>query len=284
MPILKSERFAYFRHPQKYFLQHGLNIRFAQIKGEEPEREPFDLEDSYRINHQWIEAKLHGRNLSLEKLKAQGRWLSGELGKVAFEKKEQEIDQFVEKIHAKEAGTALDPLAIDLNMGSVRLVGSLANTYSHASLFYRYAPIKGKDFVIAWLQHLIINREREHITHLVSQDDFISFLPEHIQGNELEQFIAYYQAGGNQPEAFFTEAAFSYAKQQANLNKPNARSSKSAIEAAKETLNKSLEQSYEPELKLLYKNLADVDTLLNADFEHYSNTLLLAAWEATHDL
>jgi exonuclease V gamma subunit len=49
-----SDLFAYFRHPQKYFLQHGLNIRFAQIKGEEPEREPFDLEDSYRINHQWI--------------------------------------------------------------------------------------------------------------------------------------------------------------------------------------------------------------------------------------
>ncbi|MBE0469458.1 MAG: exodeoxyribonuclease V subunit gamma [Methyloprofundus sp.] len=277
-----NDLFAYFRHPQKYFLQRGLNIRFAQLEGEDSEREPFDLEDSYRIHHQWIEAKLHERNLSLAKLKAQGRWISGELGAVTFAQQEQEIEQFVDKIKAKQAGTALAPLAIDLNIGSVRLVGSLANLYNNASLFYRYSPMKGKDFIIAWLQHLIINREREHITHLVSQDDFISFLPEHIQGNELEQLLTYYQAGQHSPEAFFTEAAFSYARQQASLNKPKSRASKSALEAAKETLNKAREQSYEPELKLLYKNLATVDDLLNADFEHYSSTLILAAWEATH--
>jgi exodeoxyribonuclease V gamma subunit len=36
--------------------------------------------DSYLLNHQWIEAKLQQSNLSLAKLKAQGRWILGELG------------------------------------------------------------------------------------------------------------------------------------------------------------------------------------------------------------
>jgi len=275
--------FSFFRHPQKYFLQHGLNIRFKQLESAEPEREPFDLEDSYRVHHQWIEAKLDNKNLSLPKLKAQGRWISGELAEVTFEDKEHEIDLFVEKILAKQAGTAVDPLAIDIKIGSVRLVGSLTNIYSDGSLFYRYSPMKGKDFILAWLHHLIINRQQKQTTHLMSQDGSLSFLPEHIQGTELEKFITLYQAGQQQPDAFFTEAAFSFSQQQANLNKPKTRSKKPAIEAAQECLNKALEQSYEPELRLLYKDLETIDTLLDAEFEHYCNTLILPIWEATHE-
>jgi exodeoxyribonuclease V gamma subunit len=36
----------------------------------------------------------------------------------------------------------------------------------------------------------------------------------------LEQFIAYYQQSQSQPDAFFTEAAFAYIKQQQALNNP----------------------------------------------------------------
>ncbi len=271
----------FYRHPQKYFLQQRLNIRLQGIEGDEQEHEPLSIEgmDSYLLNHQWIEAKLQQGNLSLNKLKAQGRWISGELGVIKFNARDQEIQNFVEKIEAKNAGISTDPVAIDLYIGSTRLIGSIAYQYSEASLIYRYSPLKGKDFIIAWLQHLILNRQKPHVTHLISQDNYICFLPEHVQGHELEQFIDYYQQGQSQPDIFFTEAAFAYIKQQQALNSPKSRSSVSAIVKAQEALSHTIEQVYEPELQLLYKNLETVDNLLNSEFEDYCQHLLLPIWE-----
>ena len=274
----------FYRHPQKYFMQQRLNIRLENIAADEQEHEPFKMEgmDSYLLNHQWIKEKLHQRNLSLAKLKAQGRWISGELGVIAFNAQEREITKFVEKIISKQAGTSTDPIAVDLSLGSVRLVGTLPNQYSEASLIYRYSPLKGKDFIVAWLEHLVLNRHGSHTTHLVSLDDYISFLPEHINGNELEQFIAYYQQGQSRPDAFFTEAAFAYIKQQCALNRPKSRSSVPAIVKAKEALSHAIEQIYEPELQLLYKNLDSVESLLNSEFEQSCSNLLLPVWEAVN--
>ncbi|GFO71870.1 exodeoxyribonuclease V gamma subunit [Bathymodiolus japonicus methanotrophic gill symbiont] len=278
-----QELLRFYRHPQKYFLQQQLNIRLHGIEADEQEHEPFSLEgmDSYLLNHQWIEAKLKQDNLSLAKLKAQGRWISGELGVLAFNAQEQEIDKFVEKILSKSAGLSSDPIAIDINIDAIRLVGTIANQYTEASLIYRYTPMKGKDFIIAWLQHLILNRHGTHTTHLISLDEYITFLPEHIKGNELEQFLQLYLQGQSRPGAFFTEAAFSYIKQQSALNTPSSRSSVPAIVKAQEVLSHAIEQSYEPELQLLYKNLGGIEELLNSEFEQYCNDLLLPVWEAS---
>jgi len=275
--------FSFYRHPQKYFLQTGLAIRLQQISNKEPEREPFTLEgiDSYLIEQQWVELKLHQENLSLAKLKAQGRWISGELGEVIFAEKEHDINSFVEKIQAKQAGEAQDPVALDLSVGSLRLIGSLSNIYANSSLFYRYAAMKGKDFMQAWLHHLLINRVRPQTTHLISLDHFISFSPEHIKGDELEQLLAYFQLGQKQPDAFFTDAAFAFIKQQYTLNH-SSQARKPALAMAQESLTNAIERSYEPELNLLYRNLDSVDTLLNADFEAYCQQLLLPAWEAAN--
>ncbi|RLA20959.1 MAG: exodeoxyribonuclease V subunit gamma [Gammaproteobacteria bacterium] len=274
----------FYRHPQKYFLQQRLNIRLEGIAGEEQEHEPFTIEgmDSYLLNHQWIEAKIQQDNLSLAKLKAQGRWISGELGMIAFNAQEQEIEKFVEKIASKNAGVSIDPVSVDLSVGSVRLIGSIAQQYSEASLIYRYSPLKGKDFIVAWLQHLILNRHGAHTTHLISLDEYISFLPEYVNGDELEQFLGLYQQGQSKPDAFFIEAAFAYIKQQYKLNNSNNPRLVPAIVKAQDALSHSIEQVYEPELQLLYKNLETVDSLLNDEFEDYCQQLLLPVWEASN--
>jgi len=274
------ELFAFYRHPQRYFLQMQLQLRLQTIEAEEPERELFSLLgiDNYAIDQEWIESSLQDENLSLAKLKAQGRWISGELGEVLFTEKQQEIAQFVEKIQAKQAGDAIEPVAIDMQVGDIRLQGVLAQQYSNDCLFYRHTAMKGKDFMQAWIQHLIMNRLEKKTTHLISKDAFISFQPEHILGDDLERILQFFQQGQSQPNAFFTEAAFSYIKQQAALKK-SARTTKPAIEAAKERLHKSIAQSFEPELKLLYENV-EMDELLNAEFEAICNDLLLPAWEA----
>ena len=127
-----------------------------------------------------------------------------------------------------------------------------------------------------------MNRQGKHITHLISQDNTLSFFPDYIQGNELEQFLQYYQRGQARPDAFFTEAAFAYIKQQAALNKPKSRSSVPAIVKAQEALRYAIEQAYEPELQLLYKKSVIAENLLSDEFEHYCHYLLLPVWEAVN--
>ncbi len=275
-----SDLISFYRHPQRYFLQQQLQIRLQTVEAEEPEREQFSLLglDSYAIDQEWIEASLQNEAPSLAKLKAQGRWISGELAGVLYSDKKSEIERFVGKIQAKQAGDPCDPIVIDITVSGLRLQGMLAQQYTNDCLFYRHAAMKGKDFMQAWVQHLIINQTQKTVTHLITKDAFISFQPEDIQAGTLEKIIKIYQIGKTRPDAFFTEAAFSYIKQQAAL-KASARAKKPALEAAKESLTKSVEQIFEPELKLLYKNLESLDDMLNADFEGLCNELLLPAWE-----
>lgn len=275
-----SDLIAFYRHPQRYFLQKQLQIRCQTVMAEEPEREQFSLLglDSYSIDQEWIAARLNDKDLSLAKLKAQGRWISGELGEVLFNKKAEEIGLFVEKIQAKFAGDSKEAVTIDIEITGVRLQGALGQQYTKDCLFYRHAAMKGKDFMQAWIQHLISNHSEKKVTHLISKDAYLSFMPEHIQQGALEKIIKIYQSGQTRPDAFFTEAAFAYTKQQAAL-KTSSRSKKPAITAAKENLAKAVEQSFEPELKLLYEKVDILDDLLDADLEALCDDLLLPAWE-----
>jgi exodeoxyribonuclease V gamma subunit len=271
----------FYRHPQRYFLQKQLQVRLKRIEAEEPEREPFSLSslDSYTIDHEWISARLSNEDLSLAQLKAEGRWISGELGEILFSEKSVEIGQFVEKIQAKQAGEPATAITVDIEVVGAHLHGSLAQQYTQDCLFYRYSAMKGKDFMVAWIQHLIMNVQQKKTTHLISKDAYLSFLPEHIQPGALAQIIKIYQIGQARPDAFFTEAAFAYIQQKTAL-KSSSRTKKPAIELAKESLHKAIEQSFEPELKLLYENFEEWGTLLNEEFEHLCNDLLLPAWEA----
>jgi hypothetical protein len=62
----------------------------------------------------------------------------------------------------------------------------------------------------------------------------------------------------------------------------SSRASKSALDAAIEQLSRAVEQAYEPELKRLYGNMADMKRVLGEVFEWQCQTLLQPVWDATH--
>ena len=57
---------------------------------------------------------------------------------------------------------------------------------------------------------------------------------------------------------------------------------KSALDAAKEQLARAVEQPYEPELRRLYYNVADMGLVLDETFEQHCQTLLQPVWDVTH--
>jgi exodeoxyribonuclease V gamma subunit len=278
-----NELFSFFRHPQRFFLRKQMDLRFNGIEVEAEEREPFAMDQTagYSIHHEWIQESLNDRTASVKKMQAQGRWLSGALGELEFDRQQKVINEFVGRIKAKKLGQPLDDLLVDIKVGSYRLVGKLTNRYENGSLFYRYADLKSKDFICAWLHHLIINQVQEQTTCLLSIDEDLILLPDYCRPNLLPAFLDIYRAGNNAPDAFFVEAALAYVKQAYKLANSN-RASKSALDVAKEQLSGAVQQSYEPELRRLYHNITDFSGILDETFEQQCQTLLQPVWNATH--
>lgn len=278
-----NELFSFFRHPQRHFMQRQMDLRFSGMEADAEEREPFSVAklEGYAIYHEWIHEALNGKPVAVKKLQAQGRWLAGVPGELEFERQQQVINGFVERIKAKNLGAPLDDLPVDISVNGYRLVGKLGNLYQRGSLFYRYADLKGKDFVCALLHHLIINEVQPQSSFLLSTDEDLEFMPEHCQPEQLSAWIEIYRLGRKQPDAFFVEPALAYVKQAHKLQ-ASSRASKSALDAAIEQLSRAVEQPYEPELRRLYGNVADLGLVLGESFELQCQSLLQPVWDAAH--
>ncbi|RIZ72201.1 MAG: exodeoxyribonuclease V subunit gamma, partial [Methylococcales bacterium] len=278
-----ADLLAFYQHPQRYFMRQQLSVRFQGISAQTEECEPFviDKMDGYSIYHDWIKQRLLGENLSVKKLQAQGRWLSGVLGELEFVKQQTTVEDFVTRIQEKNLGAPIEEVAIDIHVNQYRLIGKLGCRYEKASLIYRYADLKGKDFINALLQHCVLNQLAPQSTYCLSTDEDIVFLPEQGSAELLASLVDIYCAGQQTPNAFFVEAALVYVKQ-AQVLKTSTRASKPAIAAAKEWLDRAVLQAYEPELKRLYQDMANRGDILDEHFEQQCQSLLQPIWDAVH--
>lgn len=274
--------FSFYRHPQQYFFQRQLGLQFTGLSVDVEEREPFTIDtlDAYTINHEWITDRLNGDTFSLNKLLAQGRWVSGVAGELEFNRQEQEIQQFTDLIKQQGLGGKVENKSIDISIAGYRLIGSLDHLYQNGSLFYRYTHLKGKDFMLAWLHHLIINLLNQQKTYLLSTDKTIIFSFDSTKPSDLEQLINIYLKGQRQPDSFFTEATFAYVAQALKL-KASKRSKKPAIVVAQEQLTKDI--AFNLSLQQLYENVEDLTELLNEDFEAQCNRFVFPVWQAVQE-
>ena len=277
-----EDLFAFYRHPQQYFLQRQLGIHFKGLSVDVEEREPFAIDtlEAYGINQEWIANTISNIPYSLKKLQAQGRWISGSAGELEFNRQEQHIEQFTELIKQQDLGRKKQDKPIDIQIAGYRLIGNLSHLYQNGSLFYRYSKAKGKDFMRAWLHHLIINQISPQNTHLLSIDKTIIFSSGSEKLSHLIQLINIYLKGQKQPDSFFTESAIAYVEQALKLKTSN-RSKKSAITVAQEQLIKEI--GFDASLQQLYQNVEDLTELLNEGFEELCNNLILPVWQSTQD-
>ncbi|MGZ5532413.1 MAG: exodeoxyribonuclease V subunit gamma [Methylomonas sp.] len=264
----------FYNHPQRYFLQQQLGIRLPQLEAEAEEREPFSIDPliRYGIQQQWIAGILADKIVPLAKFQAQGLWPAGAVGEIEWSRQKPGIEDFASAIQAKAMGLALPALAVDITVGPFRLVGKLGNLYANGSLLYRYANLKGKDFITAWLQHLMINRLQPQATHLLAKDADLVFTPDIATEQALQNMLEIFLKGQQRPDAFFTEAAFCYLKQ----DKPET----ALNEVIKQVVD-SIENGYEPEIGQLFAH-RDLNEIFNDSFAELCNTLLLPAWSAAH--
>ncbi len=274
---------SFFADPQRYFVRNLLEIRLA-VEREIPEdREPFVIEglDAYLIDQEILAECLLRKDATrlLARLKAEGRWTLGTPGETAFSRKYSELRDFADRIETLHMGARQPDLTIDLKIGKYRLKGVLPDIYENGIMLARYAKLKGKDLLIGWIHHLLLGlfpgcTQR---TVVVARDKTLNFAGCEKPKPDLNTLLDLFVDGCRRPSPLIVEPAFAYARQ---LNAP--RSQVSPLEKAERSLQECLDNGYEPEWSLLFRN-REMGDILDSRFEDVALKILNPIWMQADD-
>jgi exodeoxyribonuclease V gamma subunit len=268
----------FFKNPQRYFFKNSLGVELGVLGNFPDEREPFSVSglEAYAIDQQWIEDKLNQKPITMQHLQSEGHWPDGALAEVFFSEKNIELEAFVALLQGHDLGKRLDDIHVAIKVGRYQVTGQLTGCYQFGCLIYRYAELKGSDFMAALLQHLLLSQKKPQVTRLMTRNKIIIF-PESLQGEiELEGLINIYCEGLLEPSALFIEPAFAYMNQHSARNNSN-RAKKSPMDLAHETLEKQRRYGA-AEVCLLSRHLRLGEHLLDSVFEDYCLNILLPIW------
>jgi exodeoxyribonuclease V gamma subunit len=278
--ILVHDLLSFYANPQRWFVKNCLRIKVDNDMQLPKDHEPFDIGslDGYLIDQEIIDHYLEGKDpkLLLARLKAEGRWALGASGRLSFSEKHRELKIFADKISDLGMGNRLPDRVIDYEVGDYNLTGVLSNLYQNGVLLARYADLKGKDLLAGWIHHLLLPLVTDCVTstRILARDRLVIFSGERVTGPDLEELLQIFLRGCREPSRFFIEPALTYIKQLHSI-----RATIAPIVKAKESVQKSLDNGYEPEWALLFSNM-EADRILDDRFEAFCFNIMEPIWRA----
>jgi exodeoxyribonuclease V gamma subunit len=284
-----GDLFSFFGHPQRWFVRNRLGLRLDTETEQPLESELFSVGglDKYLVNQELIETCLERpaelMTTALARLKAQGRWMLGTPGQLAFDQQLPPLVEFAGKIQAQNMGTRIPDIPVDLEIAGYHLFGQLADLYENGTLLARYTDCKGKDLLKAWIHHLLAAAVGVNTTtHLLTKDRELCFAPVRDPDSHLAQLLTIYKEGYCRPSPLLVEPAWAFVLQEANR-----RGQKSPLEAAIQKYREATgadyesqgqaKRGYEPEWQLLYGD-CDPRDLLGSEFQSLCREFLGPIW------
>lgn len=273
-----AELFGFFVNPQKWFVRNRLGIRLDLDEDLAEESEPFAVGplETYAIDREIVRSMLAGESegMFFERLRAEGRWPLGTPGELMYDRKKEELADFVTRIKEQDMGARLPDLPIDIEVGGIRLKGLLANVYEEGILLTRSASCKGRDLLHLWLHGLLagmlLGEEKRVVAVLRDQDLRCTTVAD--SRPDLPRFIEIFQAGCRSVSPLYVEPAWAYARQLASGG------TVPPLLAAWRKWQDSMEKGYEPEWALLLQGLP-VEEVLGEDFEELCEKVFCPVWE-----
>lgn len=275
MPNLLS----FYKNPQEYFVRKILELRIGHIEDKPEDSELFTSGglDRYLLQEQMLHDVLAGKDIStgFAKYSLAGRWPLAGPGELEYEKISNDIVNFTKIIKELDLGESRT-IAVDKKIGDSRLIGELRCFGDADQLFYRFAKRKGKDLINAWLNHLIgaeicgFNGS----TYLLCQDGLTVFnsIEKPLLQPYLQLYLSHFKSGCENLSALHIESACSFVQQE-----QKSRATKSPLQAAKETLVRILENSYELGTALAIGGREN--DFLDDDFVRLTSELMAPIWE-----
>jgi exodeoxyribonuclease V gamma subunit len=209
----------FFLHPAKYLVQKRLGLYLEESPGIINDREPFNLDrlSGYKIAQEIIEHYIEGRDINsyYKMMRATGAIPHGNIGDAIFKDLIADSSVFADKImpHISPGKNAANTFSIDVS--GIRLSGEIENLFPKGFVIYRYADVRAKDMIRAWINHLFLNSTLKNNnfknSYLLCRDKFYIFRPVPDSGRILTNLINLFFSGQNQLIQFLTETSYEYA-------------------------------------------------------------------------
>jgi len=228
---------AFFSDPARFLVNRRLGITLEEKSTYAEEREPFEVQalERYLLEDSMLRRRLQGRSLKEDFVfaVASGRLPHGPVGRGLYEGFCPGVERFAEDLLPLIGENALETLDFQIDVGGFSLTGALKDVFKEKMMRYRYARLKGKDRVVSWIHHLVLNciRAEGYPRHTVlaglagkSAKDRKRVLYDYSpvdRGEEiLEGLLQRYWEGLRAPLHFFTEISWPYAEARLSNNKP----------------------------------------------------------------
>ncbi|MBU1397885.1 MAG: hypothetical protein KKH85_03165, partial [Proteobacteria bacterium] len=282
LKILNMESLCnFFTNPAKYLLQKRLGIYLEEKESVLSDKENFDLTglDNYFVNQDLVADVQAGRppDYILKAYKAEGRLPHGNIGEILLKESVIDAETFVRKIEEYKRDSQPSILDIDMTIDDFSLTGRLANIYESGMLNFRYAAMKTKDILRAWIYHLVLCSNRDmglpSNTALVCMDKTALFNPVENSRENLVALLNLYWEGLSKPLHFFPDSSDEYVRQ-VHIKKKDRKDSMQAVR------NKWLGSKFsrgefdDPYYNACFRN-SDINDIFNDSFVKNSESVFL---------
>jgi exodeoxyribonuclease V gamma subunit len=151
----------FYANPARTLLIRRLGIRLDEEEVLLDDVEPMNLEglDRYGLGELLTDRCLKGiktREL-LPAARALGILPPGTPGECLFEDLCSGVDAFADRLRPHLTGESLGAVDLDLALGSFRLTGRIDGGLPAALVHYRFASVRTKDLLRAWIHHLVLS-------------------------------------------------------------------------------------------------------------------------------
>ena len=275
--VTVEELFSFYAHPQKYFVRKILGVYLESSAEQYEEHEPFVLDSlqTYLIDQELVQKA--DRASQLQKMQVAGQWPLGAPGDLQFFIKEEEQSSFRGVLQKYRAIGAREDLFVDMEVSSIQINGMLSDLSVDGSRLYRYAKLKAKDILGAWLQHCIaaVCLEDKTETKLLGKESELVF-PAEVGGMaDLKILLMYFLQGNRSPSSLLCQPLLAYAEQRVKTEKSGRGDPMAKAVAA---YMHSMKNGYEAEWEVLYHG-QDSDEILGTDFMEMCDWFYESIWQ-----
>ncbi len=233
----------FFANPARYFSRHRLGIRFDEEDDLLEDSEIFDLVDleKYKVKQALVTDALEKHTPSPEEFAARGISApTARVGEARFRTLRGSAAEFYKTLEPELRGRLpAEPLAVDLRIGEFTLTGKIESIYGDGIVQFRFASLKAKDWLGAWINHLAKcatsqDRAGQRRCFQVGDGEVVKFAPVKNAAGVLSELLEIYWNGLRSPLHFFAAGALDYAQEEMN---PRPRGKTSPIDLARKKWN-----------------------------------------------
>ncbi|MBF0497723.1 MAG: exodeoxyribonuclease V subunit gamma, partial [Deltaproteobacteria bacterium] len=223
---------SFFNNPTRFFLNHRLGLYLKDEALGLEDEEPFELNslEKYYLGQELVALTLADGEPDdfFPVKKASGVLPHGTPGDCLFRELSQGVAAFVGQTRPQLQGRQLEPLDVTLQLAGVNLYGRIQPIYQDKFVQYRYATLRGKDYVRSWINHLVLNLSqatgypKKSVVIGLKDNAWcgLEYQPVPHAHDFLEELLGLYWTGLTRPLHFFPETSWEYARWRLQKNSP----------------------------------------------------------------